>query len=66
MNQRLLYALLPFLLSLTALGHGLAPQPPNDEARKIVFPDTDEHLTLVFDRIPILYFPMAMYGQRFG
>lgn len=49
MTQRLLYALLPFLLSLTALGHGLAPQPPNDEARKIVFPDTDEHLTLVFD-----------------
>ena len=36
-------------VSSLCFGHGLAPQGPNDEARKIIFPDTDEHLTLVFD-----------------
>ena len=49
MIRRLLFSLSSFLLSLSALGHGLAPQPPKDEARKISFPDTEEHLTLVFD-----------------
>ena len=40
------------LISVTASfawGHGLAPQPPEDESRKISFPDTAEYKTLVFD-----------------
>lgn len=49
MIPRILIPLSSFLLSFLALGHGLAPQPPKDEARKITFPDTKEHLTLVFD-----------------
>ena len=50
MIPRLLFSLSSFLhLPLLALGHGLAPQPPKDEARKITFPDTEEYLTLVFD-----------------
>ena len=40
------------VFSLTASlvwGHGLAPQPPKDESRKISFPDTADLKTLVFD-----------------
>ena len=47
--RHLLLLLFSFLLSLSVLGHGLAPQPPKEEARKIIFPDTEEYLTLVFD-----------------
>lgn len=49
MAQRLFFLIFSFLFSLSALGHGLAPQPSGDDARKITFPDTEEHLTLVFD-----------------
>ncbi len=37
------------LLGQLAYGHGIAPEGPSDEARKIVFPDTEQYLTLVLD-----------------
>mgnify|MGYP001383445627 CR=1 FL=1 len=47
---RINLSLLVFIaVSNVSMGHGLAPQPPGDEARKISFPDTAEHETLVFD-----------------
>ncbi len=47
---RINLSLLVFIaVSNVSMGHGLAPQPPGDEARKISFPDTAEHKTLVFD-----------------
>lgn len=50
MTWRLLLPLfVSTFLPFSALGHGLAPQPPADEARKIVFPDVEGYLTLVFD-----------------
>lgn len=49
MIWRIPISFLSFFLPLAALGHGLAPQPPADEDRKIVFPDVEGYLTLVFD-----------------
>ena len=49
MTWRIPISFLSFFLPLAALGHGLAPQPPADEDRKIVFPDVEGYLTLVFD-----------------
>ncbi len=48
--KRFIPLLLSFSLSLLPIqGHGLAPQAPDDEARKITFPDTATYLTIVFD-----------------
>ncbi len=47
---RINLSLLVFIaVSNVSMGHGLAPQPPGDEARKISFPATAGHKTLVFD-----------------
>ncbi len=37
------------LLTVSIFGHGSADNPPGDEVRKIVFPDTTSYQTLVFD-----------------
>ncbi len=49
MIPRILYLLIHCLLCQPVLGHGLSPQPPINESREISFPDTEQHLTLVFD-----------------
>ncbi len=49
MLQRLLVLVLFSFFATIVWGHGLAPQPPDHEARKISFPDTADHKTLVFD-----------------
>ena len=38
-----------FLFASVGFGHGTASKPPEDESRKITFPDTAEYLTLVID-----------------
>lgn len=47
--QLILISLLAILLGQSAWGHGRAPKPPEDETRKISFPDTENYLTLVLD-----------------
>jgi len=49
MIPRILYLLIHCLLCQLVLGHGLSQQAPKNESREISFPDTAQHLTLVFD-----------------